>query len=270
MSEFLRQRLLSPSLTRYYAYALTHSFEEAEEDYQLPIVQPPPGNAQLWEEQESRRWRQAEQDFVTIEVESTAALLELFVVGRNVAVQLCMSPIIPIVVVPANIFLFFTLLLQNTSVFTKQSYLSVAVCIFTLTMVLVSVDAEIMNQYKGLLSSVADANFKEMFASFIRLGKSVMLFEKGAVIMSLVGDLFGLRIILTDARWGYIPWKMYIARGLQRFIHHLMCDLEFNWIVYSCNFITIMIGVRSWYDACKIQAESHNKETQSEQEAKEK
>lgn len=181
-----------------------------------------------------------------------------------------MSPIIPILVVPGNIFLFFTLLLQNTSVFTRQSYLSVAVCIFILTMVLVSVDAEIMTQYKTLLSSVAEANFREVFSALLRLGKSVMLFEKGAIIMSLVGDLFGLRIILTDGRWGYLPWKMYIARGLQRLAHHVMCDMEFSWLLFFCSFITTMIGVQSWNDASEIQGEAQQNEAQGRQEAKDK
>ena len=181
-----------------------------------------------------------------------------------------MSPIIPILVVPGNIFLFFTLLLQNTSVFTRQSYLSVAVCIFILTMVLVSVDAEIMTQYKTLLSSVAEANFREVFSALLRLGKSVMLFEKGAIIMSLVGDLFGLRIILTDGRWGYLPWKMYIARGLQRLAHHVMCDMEFSWLLFCCSFITTMIGVQSWNDASEIQGEAQQNEAQDRQEAKDK
>jgi hypothetical protein len=253
-------------------YALSHGFEEVEDD--VYTIKRSVGNEdpQIWEEQEAKRWKQAEMDFVNIEVESTGTLLELFVIGRNIAVQLCFSTIIPILIVPANIILFFILLLQNTSIFTKQSYFSVVACLFTITMVLVSVDGEILELYKNLLASVAVGSFRLFLISLGGLMRSLVLFDKGAVIMSLLGDFFGLRVVMSDGRWGYIPWKMYLSRGAHRLIQHLLCDSEFNWLSYICSFITLIIGLRGWYDSLKIKAENEvvMSDQQQRNEAKEK
>lgn len=247
---------MSPSLARYYDYALNHGFDESEDELEaIKKKLLKTHDAQSWEEQEAERWRQAELDFATIEIESTGTLLELVVIGRTIAVQLCFSSITPIFQVPANIILFFILLMQNTSIFTKQSYLSVVVCMFTLTMVLVTVDPDILDTYRILLTAFVEGSLNSFTKALLALGKAVLMFDKGATIMCLVADLFCLKVVATDGRWGYIPWKLYLVRGAHRLIQHTFCEYHFSWLVVSCNLVTVLIGIRSCYDASKIQAE---------------